>query len=132
MTKSNLIVTEVKSVLKINDLGERLFYTKLFIQLIRINLLVLPLEDTLTFFLVIDVATVVLSPVFPGEEAFAMHHVVFPLTRILSPIVPLICAMTLHAIVDESALEIAPILPFEVTLAVLFTSIVLTFVHGTV
>ncbi len=78
----------------------------------------------MAFFLVSYVAALVFSPVFPREQALAVHHIVFPLTNKLTSITPPVCAIPFHAIAHELTLKTASILPLEVTMSVLFAILV--------
>ena len=84
------------------------------------------------FFFVVDVTTDILAPIFPSEDALAMHPVVLPLSDVLSSVRPLISTITLHLVLLESPDKVRAVLPAEPASAMLASIKVLALVDGPV
>ena len=92
----------------------------------------LPNKDAVTFFLVVDVLSPVLTSILENEDSRSMHHVVLPVTLIITPVRPSIRTSSLHPVTDEVALKRATILPCEPAMAVFLAIHVLSLVDGTI
>ena len=69
-----------------------------------------PSEDSLSFFLVVDVLSLVLAAILKRETPVPVHHVVSPIALILTAVNPCVGAGALHLVQNETALEGASIL----------------------
>jgi hypothetical protein len=68
----------------------------------------LPMESSLTFFLVIDVAALVFATIGPLEDAVAFHFVVGPGTFVYSSIRPVVDAYEKRAKGDMKNKDLQP------------------------
>jgi hypothetical protein len=91
-----------------------------------------PCEDTLAFFLIVEVITLVTTTVMPSKDASTVHLIVAPLAIILTSVGPGIDAFALNIIVEELARVSRTVSPMELAQAVLFALFVLTFITGIV
>ena len=73
----------------------------------------------MTFFFVSNVASSVLTAIFPSKKALPMHHIFKPLSFIPAPVTPLVNSEALHLVVYELPLETAAILPLKFALPML-------------
>ena len=88
-----------------------------------------PLENSMTFFLVIDIASLVLPAIEPAESSLSMHHIVLPLTFVAPLVRPDIDTMAFHTIFKEISAKAAAIQPRKASNTVLHTILILTFIN---
>ena len=78
-----------------------------------------PEEDTLAFFLIIDVFSFIASVIRPLENTSALHLIILPFAFVDTSIAPLVLACTFDVVFDELTVVGAAVGPSELTVAVL-------------
>lgn len=81
---------------------------------------VLPLVNTVAYFLIGLVLSYIASAVFPSENAFSMHFVVVPLPSIGAAIVPRVRTLALNIVLEVFTIINGAISKIKYALAVLF------------
>ena len=87
-----------------------------------------PGEDTFSLLAIVVVFTLIATAICPSEHTASVHLIIDPIAIILPAICPGVNTHAMYVIVDELSLISGPVGPVELAIAVLLTILVLAFV----
>jgi hypothetical protein len=87
-----------------------------------------PGEDALSLLSIVEVLALIATAICPSEHTASVHLIIDPIAIILTAICPGVNTHTMYVIIDELSLISGPISPVEPAIAVLLPILVLAFV----